>query len=106
MKGPRFFREALAEYEDAAAYYEMQAPGLGERLVCMIDEALALAMEFPLAGKRVEDAPAQYEIRQQVLAVFDIKVIYTVRDDTLLVVAVFHGHRRPGYWFERLQKLG
>jgi hypothetical protein len=27
MKGPRFFSEALAEYEDAAVYYEKQAPG-------------------------------------------------------------------------------
>lgn len=63
----------------------------------MLDEALALAMEFPLVGKRVEAAPAMYDLRQQVLRIFDIKVIYTVRADTLIVVAVFHGRRRPGY---------
>jgi plasmid stabilization system protein ParE len=95
VTGPHFFPEALAEYENAAAYYEMQTPGLGDRLVRMLDEVLALAMEFPLAGKRVEDAPAIYDLRQQVLRVFDIKVIYTVRGNRLIVVAVFHGHAAP-----------
>lgn len=105
MKGPHFFPEALAEYEDAAAYYEMQAPGLGDRFICMLDEALALTMEFPFAGKPVEDTPAKYDLRQRVLPIFDVKIIYTARDDALLVVAVFHGRHRPGYWLDRLNKL-
>jgi hypothetical protein len=35
-----------------------------------------------------------------------IKLVYTVRDETLLLVAVFHARRRPGYWLERLKHLG
>jgi hypothetical protein len=34
------------------------------------------------------------------------KLMYTVRAEALLVVAVFHARRRPGYWLERLNQLG
>jgi hypothetical protein len=37
---------------------------------------------------------------------FPIKLVYTVRDEALLLVAVFHARRRPGYWLERLNQLG
>jgi hypothetical protein len=40
------------------------------------------------------------------LRTFPIKLVYTVRDEELLLVAVFHARRRPGYWLERLNQLG
>jgi len=40
------------------------------------------------------------------LRTFPIKLVYTVRGEALLVVAVFHARRRPGYWLERLKQLG
>jgi hypothetical protein len=33
-------------------------------------------------------------------------LVYTVRDEALLLVAVFHARRRPGYWLERLNQSG
>ena len=50
MSAPQFLGEALAEYEDAVVYYERRQPGLGARFVLEVDEALALAAEFPEAG--------------------------------------------------------
>jgi hypothetical protein len=40
------------------------------------------------------------------LRTFPIKLVYTVHDDALLLVAVFHARRHPGYWLERLNQLG
>jgi len=40
------------------------------------------------------------------LKTFPIKLVYTVRDEALLLVAVFHARRRPGYRLERLNQLG
>jgi hypothetical protein len=40
------------------------------------------------------------------LRTFPIKLVYTVHDDALLLVAVFHARRRPGYWLERLRQSG
>jgi hypothetical protein len=39
------------------------------------------------------------------LRTFPIELVYTVRDEALLLVAVFHARRRPGYWLERLKEL-
>ena len=105
MTGPLFFPEALAEYEDAVVYYETQATNLGARLILEFDQTLALAMEFPALGMRVDGTPDKYDLRQRLLPTFGIKLIYTIQGDTFIVVAVFHGSRRPGYWFRRLENL-
>ena len=108
MTGPRFFAEALAEYEDAVVYYEKREEGLGGRLIQEFDEAVALALEYPEAFATVPEAPIDFGLRWVMLRSFPIKLVYTVnaRDVALLVVAVFHARRRPGYWLERLNQLG
>jgi toxin ParE1/3/4 len=105
VTGPKFFAEALAEYEDAVAYYEKRQQGLGARLIQELDEAVALALEFPEAFASVPETPVAFGLRWVMLRTFPIKLVYTVRDDALLLVAVFHARRRPGYWLERLKQL-
>ena len=100
--GPKFFAEALAEYEDAIVHYEQREPGLGARLIKEFDEVVAVALEFPDAFAGVPDVPLTWGLRSVRLQTFPIKLVYTVNEGTLLVVAVFHAHRRPGYWLERL----
>jgi hypothetical protein len=46
VTGPRFFADALAEYEDAVVYYEKREEGLGARLIKEFDEAVAVALEY------------------------------------------------------------
>ena len=106
MIGPKFFAEALAEYEDAVVYYEKREEGLGARLIQEFDEAVALALEYSEAFAIVHEAPAAFGLRWVILRSFPIKLVYTVRDEALLLVAVFHARRRPGYWLERLNQLG
>ena len=106
MIGPKFFTEALAEYEDAVVYYERREEGLGARLIHEVDEAIALALEYPEAFSAVQEVPEPFGLRWVMLRSFPIKLVYTVRDETLLLVAVFHARRRPSYWLERLRQLG
>jgi toxin ParE1/3/4 len=106
VTSPRFFPEALAEYEDAVVHYEMREEGLVARLIREFDEAVALAIEFPALAPAIHEAPASYGLRWMLLQSFPMKLIYTVRDDALIIVAVFHARRRPGYWLERLKQLG
>ena len=106
MTGPRFFAEALAEYEDAVVYYEKREEGLGARLIQEFDEAVAVALEYPDAFASVPEAPVAFGLRWVMLKTFPIKLVYTVRDEALLLVAVFHARRRPSYWLERLNQLG
>lgn len=106
MTGPKFFAEALAEYEDAVGYYEKREEGLGARLIQEFDEAVAVALEYPEAFATVQETPVAFGLRWVMLRSFPIKLVYTARDEALLVVAVFHARRRPGHWLERLKQLG
>ena len=99
-----YLPEALLEYEDAAAFYEAAQPGLGERLIEQVDEVLALALEFPDALAPVGDV-CGHGLRSIRTHSFPIKIIIVPRGDSLVVVALFHERRRPGYWRKRLRDV-
>jgi plasmid stabilization system protein ParE len=101
----RFLAEALTEYERAAVYYEERQEGLGARFIIEVDEALALALEFPSAGSRVMNPPEEFDIRRVLLHTFPYELDYLVHDNTLIVLAVFHVSQRPGTWLHRIDKL-
>jgi len=47
VKGHRFLREALEEYEDAIVFYEKLRPGLGASFILDFDQVIATTLEFP-----------------------------------------------------------
>lgn len=101
----RFLAAAAMEYEDAAAFYESREPGLGDRLVAEVDEAIALALEYPRSGSPVRGVPIRKDIRALLLRSFPVRIIYVVQHDELAVVGVIPTSRRPGYWRDRLRFL-
>lgn len=105
MKDHRFLDEALEEYEDAVVYDETLRPGLGASLILEFDQAIASTLEFPDIGTPVDGVPAELGIRRRILQRFGVEVDYLVAGDTLIILSVFHGRRRPGYWKDRLKRL-
>jgi toxin ParE1/3/4 len=104
VKTHRFLREALEEYEDAIAHYESLRPGLGSSFILDFDQVIATTLEFPLMGTLVDGAPAHLGIRRRLLQRFGVEMDYMPSGGTLVVIAVFHGKRRPGYWRDRLRR--
>lgn len=96
MKGPRFLSEARRELFDASTYYESQAPGLGDQFLDEIDRAVALIRAHPRASPVL-----QVDLRRKVLRKFPYSLLYSIEDELLLIVAVMHHRRRPGYWVGR-----
>jgi toxin ParE1/3/4 len=103
VNGPDFLRAARSEYLAALTYYEARESGLGSLFAQQVDEALAPALTFPAAFRVVHGKPPRFEFRAARLRSFPVSVIYIVRDDTLVVVAVFHDRRRPNYWLSRIR---
>jgi plasmid stabilization system protein ParE len=101
----RFLREALEEYEDAVSYYEGARSGLGETFADEIDRVIALTLEFPEMGAPVVDTPPELGVRRQLVRRFDVEIDYLVSGDAIVVIAIFHCQRRPGYWKERLRQF-
>ena len=97
MKSIAYHEAAEGELLRGIGYLESRAAGLGRRFFTEIQRAEKLIMEFPESAAEI--APA---IRKRVLRKFRYSLIYTIEEDSLLILAVAHHRRRPGYWIERL----
>lgn len=92
-----FHPEAIAEFRDAAKYYEKQQHGLGSRFTNAIETAVARIVESPANWRVIED-----DVRRYLTKVFPYAVLYSIEDDYILIVAIMHCHREPGYWRNRV----
>jgi plasmid stabilization system protein ParE len=93
---------AAAEVVVAQAWYENESTGLGDRFLAAFEAAVRRAMRWPKSGRPVEIAPDGTIVnRKTPVGGFPWAVGYEVSDDKLIVLAVFHQHRRPDYWTDR-----
>jgi plasmid stabilization system protein ParE len=93
----RLLESAQAELDDAIAWYASQAPGLGDAFLIETLKTLKLIEQYPKAWH-----PLTQQIRRCRLRRFPYSVVYAQEGSDLLVLAVAHQHRKPGYWRTRL----
>ena len=94
----RFLEVAQRELDEAIAYYNSQVPGLGDAYLVESVATIERIRRFPEAWQ-----PLGEQVRRCRLRRFPYGLIYTVDEGDILVVAVAHTHRRPGYWRDRLK---
>ena len=93
-----FHPDARLEYREAAAFYESRRPGLAARFTIEIEAALERLLQNPQrCGFIAED------VRRCAARVFPYSILYTVEDDSILIIAIAHKSRKPGYWKTRLR---
>ncbi len=88
--------EADEEFREAIRWYEERRPGLGADFLAAVREARELIAEHPEIGSVVPSS-RQGERRLMVRR-FPYQLIYYVRPRDVVLVAVAHIKRRPGYW--------
>lgn len=98
MKTIRFLAAARRELLAEVLHYNDMEVGLGVKFARAFEEALAIAVQFPLAG-----SPGPAATRKVLLKGFPYSVYYLDECGELVVVAVAHHARRPGYWAGRLK---
>lgn len=91
-----FHPEAISEYETAVEYYAERDPALAARFVAAINETLGRIVESPYRWRVIED-----DVHRCLAHVFPFGVLYTIEVDYILILAVMHGSREPGYWKSR-----
>ncbi len=86
------------EYEVKASFhwYQDQAEGLGDDFLTELETAYQTIIELPTTWPKF-----QKKFRRFLLSKFPYSVIYQFDQKTILVVAVMHNSRKPGYWSER-----
>lgn len=93
-----FTRIATQELEDAVHFYDFESAGLGQRFKEEVRKAAVRIAEYPQAWS-IERG----EVRKCLLHTFPYKLLYSVEEDHILVLAVAHQHRKPDYWVDRDQ---
>ena len=92
-----FHPEARLEYRETAAFYESRRPGLGGSFTREIEAAIERILEAPDRWRVIEQ-----EVRRCLTHTFPCGILYTIEGGSILILAVAHGSRRPGYWRQRL----
>ena len=88
--------EAQLDAEEAAFWYDLQKPGLGNRFTQELDQLLQRMTEYPRQFPELE-----FGIRRSLLQHFPYSVFFAIEDD-IVVIAVLHQHRHPDRWKLRL----
>jgi len=97
MIGYRFLSPAEEEMIEAALFYERRSAHLGIDFLDDIDRVVGLIREHPHIGAVIDES-----FRRVLLHRFPFNLVYTVEADSILIIAVAHQRRRPGYWRERV----
>ena len=84
------------EFNEAIEWYETHEPGLGLDFAAEVHAAVQRALAFPLAWQEMGG-----DIRRALVHRFPYGVLYVLERDRLLIIAVMHLHRQPGYWQNR-----
>ena len=93
----RIQSQAQEEINEAFDWYFKRSPEAVDAFLTEIGESL----------KQIVSRPQLYpaytkNTRRRILANFPYSVIFQEKDDVILVVAVAHAKRRPGYWRGRI----
>ena len=89
--------EAELDVRAIARWYEEESAGLGDELSARLGETFAKIAALPSRFPRVTGAAQRALLRKFPYAGYSL-----VEDDRVVVVGVFHQHRDPMVWRDRL----
>ena len=92
-----FLKVAEIEFNEAIEYYNQQSEGLGFEFAGEVKKTLERIIQFPEAWKKLSDRSRRCRTNR-----FPFGIIYQIRSDKIVILAVMHMHRHPESWRGRL----
>ena len=80
-----------------ALFYEEQSEGLGLDFLEDVEHTIQSILAFPKSGRVIST-----NIRRRIVRRFPFDVLYAIHGDHIVIVAVAHLKRGPGYWKDRV----
>lgn len=99
MKPVIFLPEAEEEMQEAASYYQSQADGLGNDYLSEVERAVHAIATSPDSWPILE-----HNLRRRLVRRFPFCVLYKVDPEAIVIIAVAHLRKKPGYWRKRMRK--
>lgn len=100
MRKRRFLPGAETEFLRASRWHAAKRPGLGDEFIWEVEEAVQRALRAPETG-----SPHLYGTRRMIVDRFHYDLVYVLREPVVLIAAVSHQRRKPGYWRNRLKGI-
>jgi plasmid stabilization system protein ParE len=91
----RSSQPASEEFAAAVRWYEEQRAGLGAEFYEAVSKTIAIIEARPEIGNPLRQNPV---IRRMLVQRFPYQVVYRISPTEVVIVAVAHLKRRPGYW--------
>ena len=102
MKVVRYDPDARAEFLDAVRWYARRNVVAAVRFDECVSRAEAAIGKAPHRWPLVNGVPRELNVRRRLVDGFPFAMVYVEFDREILILAVAHGKRRPGYWRERV----
>lgn len=99
-----FHPEAESELRAEARWYDDRREGLGERFEAAVASIIESVLLWPESGQVWSDLTREPVIRSRGVTDFPYRLVYFVTAEELMVVAVAHEKRKPGYWRDRVRE--
>lgn len=96
----RYLTVARAEFREAIGWYRARSIGAARHFNTEVKVVEKLLLQHTRIGKRVEA-----DARSLCVNDFPYTLIYAIEKHEIVVVAVAHQSRRPGYWMDRLGEI-
>jgi len=93
----RFLEVAQIELDEAIEYYNYEVPGLGEAFLTEVFNALDRIGKYPEAWQPCSKRTRRCQTRR-----FPYGIMYQIREDEIVIVAIANLHRKPAYWKNRI----
>lgn len=88
---------AVREFDEAVEWYELQARGLGGRFRQAVVEEIRKVKKNP--GWYLKEEERVYKAY---VPKFPYKILFSIEDnETIVIWAIAHLHRKPSYWQSR-----
>jgi len=84
---------ARSDFDESFDWYAGRSAGAAIGFASAVDDALAIILEDPGRFPRTHGGCAYCALKR-----FPFRIVFRNERDRLVVVAIAHAKRRPGYW--------
>ena len=88
---------ARRDFDESFDWYAARSTRAAQRFVAAVDAALTSLANDPMRFASSDCVHHECPVNE-----FPFRIVYRVVDDGVLIVAVAHAKRRPGYWRDRV----
>ncbi len=94
----RISEPASDEFTEAVRWYDARRPGLGGEFFAAVAGTISIIETNPEIGMKIS---IDGQTRRALVPRFPYQVVYRLRPTEMVIVAIAHLKRRPGYWKNR-----